>query len=283
MTAPPPWPTHVEPEPTFWQRLRRPGRLRALVVVAIMSIAAGGAVYLAGQDPWWGAEVRTTLHGDVEWPEQPEGALEGPPTPVTDVDLDAGNYDFIDTQTDGTSPVTFDPCVPIRVEVNERTAFHGARQALLEAIDVIEEATGLTFVVEGETDEPPSPDRDIRDVDGFAPLLIAWSDEEEWPELEGNVIGLARSDLAWRDGTRWFVTGTIVLDGPQLEDFMNGGLGLDVVRATIIHELAHILGLDHVEDEGEIMHPQGSPDRVELGPGDRAGLALVGQGECVDY
>lgn len=283
MTSSPTWYPQPQPEPTFGQRLRRPGRIRTLAVVVVMSALAGGAVLLAGQDPWWGAAVRTTLHSDVSWPERPADALGGPPTPVTDVDLDAGSYDFIATQADDESPVTFDPCVPIHVVVNERTAFHGARQALLEAIEEIEAATGLTFVIDGETDEAPSDDRSIRDGDGFAPLLIAWSDPEEWAELEGNVIGLARSDLAWRDGTRWFVTGTIVLDGPQLESLMGAGRGLDIVRATIIHELAHILGLDHVHDESEIMHPEGSADRVELGPGDRAGLSLLGQGECVDY
>lgn len=283
MTEPTPWQLAPQPEPTLRQRLRRPGRVRTLAVVAVMAVLAGGAVLLAGQDPWWGAAVRTTLHADVSWPQRPADALEGPPTPVTDVDLEAGSYDFIATQADEESPVTFDPCVPIHVVVNERTAFHGARQALLEAIDEIEAATGLTFVIRGETDEVLSDDRSIREGDGFAPLLIAWSDPDEWPELEGNVIGLARSDIAWRDGTRWFVTGTVALDGPQLEGLMGGGRGLDVVRATIIHELAHILGLDHVHDEAEIMHPEGSPERVALGPGDRAGLSLLGQGECVNY
>lgn len=273
----------VQRQPTLRERLRRPGRVRTVIVVAVMSALAGGAVLLAGQDPWWGAEVRATLHPQVGWPSQPEDALVGPPTPVTDVDLNAGSYEFIRTQGDGESPVTFDPCVPIRVVVNERTAFPGARQALLEAIDEVQAATGLTFVVDGETDEAPSDDRSIRDGDAWAPLLIAWSDPDEWPDLEGNVIGLARSDMAQRDGTTWYVTGLIVLDGPQLEDLMGMRQGLDVVRATIIHELAHILGLDHVHAENEIMHPEGSSDRIDLGPGDRAGLSLLGQGACVDY
>ena len=39
------------------------------------------------------------------------------------------------------------------------------------------------------------------------------------------------------------------------------------------------LGLDHVEDRDALMHPSDST-RTSWGPGDRAGLAVLGSGEC---
>jgi hypothetical protein len=51
------------------------------------------------------------------------------------------------------------------------------------------------------------------------------------------------------------------------------------VTAVIRHELAHVVGLDHVDDENELMHPVGHPDAVTFGPGDLTGLAELGRGQ----
>ena len=45
------------------------------------------------------------------------------------------------------------------------------------------------------------------------------------------------------------------------------------------HEVGHMLGLDQVEDRDALMHPSDST-RTSWGPGDRAGLAVLGSGEC---
>jgi hypothetical protein len=39
------------------------------------------------------------------------------------------------------------------------------------------------------------------------------------------------------------------------------------------------VGLDHVEDPGELMYAD-NVGRVTLGPGDRRGLAALGSGQC---
>ncbi len=68
--------------------------------------------------------------------------------------------------------------------------------------------------------------------------------------------------------------------GPGLDtpDLVDGGSGGEVATGVLMHELAHVLGLDHVDDLGELMHP--SSPRSSWGPGDRAGLAALGDAPC---
>lgn len=47
----------------------------------------------------------------------------------------------------------------------------------------------------------------------------------------------------------------------------------------MLHELGHLVGLAHIEDRGELMHPWSSRLR-DFGPGDREGLANLGSGRC---
>ncbi len=47
-----------------------------------------------------------------------------------------------------------------------------------------------------------------------------------------------------------------------------------------MHELAHVVSLDHVNDRNELMFEENT-GQTALGPGDRAGLAVLGAGPCV--
>jgi predicted Zn-dependent protease len=57
--------------------------------------------------------------------------------------------------------------------------------------------------------------------------------------------------------------------------------GRENVQAVVMHELGHVLGLDHVDDPGELMHGE-NVGQTEFGPGDRAGLTALGAGRCDD-
>ena len=112
---------------------------------------------------------------------------------------------------------------------------------------------------------------------------MAWSDETAVPELAGQVAGVGGSAAvpgSDGDGT-WLAAGRLVLDAPDIAALLERPDGYAQARAIVIHELAHVLGLDHVDDPEELMNPMTSL-RTDLGPGDRQALALVGQVACED-
>ena len=182
-------------------------------------------------------------------------------------------------------PVTYDPCRPIAVVVNERAMPEGAEDLVADAVEEVRELTGLAIEVEGSTDEAPSlfrePYQPGRYGERWAPVLIAWSDADELADLDGGVIGFAGSvHLAAAGQPDTYVTGLVALDGPDLGAQIDDDR-TDLARAVILHELAHLLGLDHVDDPDELMFPEQRDDSVAFGPGDRRGLAALGAGPCI--
>jgi hypothetical protein len=63
-----------------------------------------------------------------------------------------GSFSYLRTIEGTDAPVTYDPCVPIHVEINPRTGGPDAVSLVERALDAIQEATGLEFVVDGLTD-----------------------------------------------------------------------------------------------------------------------------------
>jgi hypothetical protein len=48
-----------------------------------------------------------------------------------------------------------------------------------------------------------------------------------------------------------------------------------------MHELGHLVGLDHVSDDSQLMSPTLSGDLTDYASGDLEGLAVLGQGQCL--
>lgn len=187
---------------------------------------------------------------------------------------------------DKADPVAYDPCRPITYVIRPDGAPDGSEGLIAEAVDAVTAATGLQFVYEGPTDEPPTVDREAvqkeRYGDRWAPVAISWSDPSETPELEGSVAGVGGSmSVNIEDGPEIYVSGRLVLDAPEIARLIEARNGTDMARAVIMHELGHVVGLGHVEGPGQLMSTKLSPKVTKFQRGDLTGLALLGAGRCI--
>ena len=197
-----------------------------------------------------------------------------------------GAYRFMATQPgSSTVPVSYNPCRPIHVVVNDELAPRTADALLDSALARVAEATGLKFVRDGRTDELPSAHRPTEDVGrygrGWSPVLVAWTTPEVDHGLEGKVVGLGGSTRMSDplSGRERYVTGTIALDTPSMRQVLQRPDGMMAARAILMHELGHVVGLAHVHDRGELMYDDNA-GRADFGPGDLRGLAVLGRGAC---
>lgn len=196
-----------------------------------------------------------------------------------------GTYAFMAHQPDDPdAPVAYDPCRPLKVRINPELAPPGGVEIVREAMDRVSAATGLVLQYDGSTTERPSWDNEF--APSFLgqvrtrPALVSWAEESEVPELEGDVAGIGGS-LAVRTelGPARYVTGGVTLDAATFRMLADRPDGDAEMRAIVLHELGHLVGLAHVDDPGELMHGD-NVGLLDFGPGDRAGLARVGSGTC---
>ena len=201
------------------------------------------------------------------------------PTSSTDAPYEVWGVD-----EDGT-PVRWDPCSPIRWVFDPSGAPEDAREVISLAMARISDASGLTFEYGGMTSETPSRERSLLSADGqqWAPVLVAWVPGGSTDLPLGDAERGVTVPVAVRDGgPRVFVTGQVLFNSdkqllPGFED-RHASWG-----AVVLHELVHLVGLDHVDDPRQLMHPTPGFGPVELGAGDLAGLAAVGAGNgCLE-
>jgi hypothetical protein len=182
-------------------------------------------------------------------------------------------------------PVTYDPCSTMHIVVNDTLAPAGSDHILAEAVSAVASATGLRLVVDGRTDEAPTRARPLRDPAhygrGWSPVLVAWTTPEQVPGLKGRPAGLGGSNPVMDEmsGRSTYVTGSVTLDAPVLTGILGRPDGEAEVRAIVMHELGHVVGLAHVDDPRELMYADNLGQKA-FGPGDLTGLAALGRGRC---
>ena len=177
-------------------------------------------------------------------------------------------------------PVRWNPCQPIHYVVNLSEAPNGSLQDVQEAVRRVSADTGIRFAFDGSTQEIPQQDRGpyLPDVYGqrWAPVVIAWAYQAEtdvpFQQGENHYAAVSRP-LAPLNGTAQFVSGWVVINAadrnpPGWDSPADQG-------PTVLHELGHIVGLDHVSSKYELMEPSGGY-MTDFGPGDLAGLERLG-------
>jgi hypothetical protein len=203
-----------------------------------------------------------------------------PPVPVG-----GGPHTFASFQLNGATPVAYDPCRPVHYVLRPDQAPPGGEEMVHAAVARLSETTGLQFVYDGVTDEQLTADREPfqpgRYGDRWAPVLVVWQTEAENAALAGDVVGQGGSvAVSLGDGPRVYVTGSVTLDAAQFPDILERRHGQATAQGIVLHEFAHLVGLGHVDDDGQLMHPETVPGVTDFQAGDLAGLARLGRGPC---
>ncbi len=193
-----------------------------------------------------------------------------------------GPWKLRDVTKDGT--VLHDPCIPIRWKISTDRMPAGAEEVVKEAVADVAAHTGLVWEAEGYVNDPVALERDpLVDEDGWhwAPVLIGWSTEAQTPELADNTAGVG-GPMVSRGAYgphEYLRSGTVILDLDQFPTDLSNATERLRAKALIMHELGHVVGLDHVDDQHQIMYPA-ALSQLDWGPGDLAGLAAAGAGQC---
>lgn len=210
------------------------------------------------------------------------------PAPSPAPAANPNSYAFTLTNSDGT-PIRWNPCAAIHYVTNLAEAPPSAAADVDQALRLLSAATGLSFVNDGSTTELPSSNRPVdqpgRYGSGHSPLLIAWVRKAETNVYDGegpNTVGTAAT--TWIGATPGaanqeaaYVTGQVAIEPDATRGFPSGFGSGRTVGLVLLHELGHIAGLAHVNDQNQVMYPDLVPvPAAAYAAGDRNGLQRVG-------
>jgi hypothetical protein len=250
--------------------------LRSVLLAAALAVlaACGGSSDDAGA-PDDDIDVTTPAAGADNCPVRDHLAAEynGRTRPGVEAPVD---YAFLEAQRGGCHPVRYNPCEPIHYVTNSALAPPGVVDDMRQAIRKVEEATGITFVDDGSTDERATANRTLSQArygNRWAPVLISWEHGERFRMDATNPAGgqsTAVDDV--------YVSGVLIVNVDAVPPALGFGEGSSWGR-VFMHELGHIVGLGHVARSDQIMFAELGVQRgrAEFHAGDLAGLRLIGR------
>ncbi len=181
--------------------------------------------------------------------------------------------------TEGDQVLRWNPCAAIDVRVNMSSAPSGARADLRGALTRLRRASGLPLRLVGTTSVVPNRRNEGR----YAGITVAWAGNEQSDRLDGTAAGEGGySARAFRrdgsGGWAWRITSGYVVIDTASNARLRAGFGAGGTRgALLLHELGHVVGLNHVDDRGQLMYPVIATKAPRWGSGDLTGLASVGR------
>lgn len=171
--------------------------------------------------------------------------------------VDPADFSFLGEGADG-KPLRWNPCAPIHVIVNTNEATPGALEDVKQALATLSSTSGLSFVVDGPTDVIPQSNWYSTKWQGsdFPPVVIAWAKTAESDVFsDGDESGRGGPAYATINGETRYVTGEVILNSEQ-NSLYAPGFGPGMTRGTLLlHELGHLVGLNHAKDKGQVMYP----------------------------
>lgn len=192
------------------------------------------------------------------------------------------SYSFVGETFDGVAH--WDYCTPIKYRVNPTGMSTQLRLDIDTTLGKVSAASGLKFEFDGETDIVPFATFgwDSQFSIDESHLIIATSTPEQVPALSGYTEGIGGStwvDFGEGDNPRYFAGGLVIDRTADIPSgFVSRGMGV-----LLLHEMGHVVGLGHVDDTSQIMHPLLLADGpTQYQAGDLAGFASLASHDCFD-
>jgi hypothetical protein len=192
----------------------------------------------------------------------------------------------------GGAPVRWNPCETISYAVNTDGAASSIKPDLHEALARVTRATHVEFVSVGTTEETFMRAYQRMRYQGVirkAELILIWVDHDDYRAILRRLqdprpsIAFAKTMAGLFADQDQYFGGIIVMDA---EATSQHGFGHRYAHGSVLlHELGHIMGLDHVKDPDQLMYSGRYPNYGlhDFGAGDLEGLRRLGiDAGCLD-